>query len=191
MDSGKLGQIYSVHVRQTHDAGCQGTLFSGFYHPLENGGGAMNDMGYKAAHILWNLLGMPKEVSCSTQYISPLSREWKAEESAVAVYSYENGTVAVAESGWMTPKYQCTLDVFGTRGCVTARDSLITYRIGEEGWKTVSEKDFPAAKPYPLNYWIENIQNDRPDVYYGVDEAMDVTRMIMAAYRAAAQTQKL
>lgn len=183
IQSGKLGRITNVRVRAVHDLGILGTHLEQFYHVDESGGGALIDMGYKSAHILYQLLGRPQSALASFETYTGLGMRYGADENAVALFKFDSGAIGIAETGWASPKDQFTVDVYGTYGSVCIKENQVQYRFNESSWQVA--EILPKGLPYPLTYWVESILYDIPNEHYGVLEAVAITEMITAAYRSA------
>lgn len=190
-DQGRLGQITNVRMRTTHANAYHGCALPAFYDCAESGGGALIDMGCKAVHVLYQLLGRPEGVCAVTRQYTQAARDTGADENTVAVYRFPGGAIGVAETGWYGEKYQLAMDVYGTEGCVCQRDDRVSCRLAGGGWVDVPPDQLPDPMDYPLTYWIESILNDTPNEKYTVQEAVCLTEMITAAYRAAARLEPL
>ena len=183
-DEGVLGKITNARVRTVHPLGIMGMHKPQFYNRTESGGGAMIDMGCKAAHTLYELFGKPVRVCAMFQSYTEMDQENGIDENAVAVYEFGGGVLGIAETGWASPKYQYALDVYGTEGCVSVSDAEVRYRLNTGSWITVPEESLPDPMIYPLTDWIDSIRNDRPARNCGIEEAVHITEMITAAYRS-------
>ena len=179
-DEGVLGKITNARVRTVHPLGILGMHKPQFYNRTESGGGAMIDMGCKAAHTLYELFGKPVRVCAMFQSYTEMGQKNGIDENAVAVYEFGGGVLGIAETGWASPKYQYALDVYGTEGCVSVSDTEVRYRLNTGSWITVPED--PMI--YPLTDWIDSIRKDRPARNCGIEEAVHITEMITAAYRS-------
>lgn len=183
--SGQLGRITNIRMRTVHGGSNRGETPYQFYNRGESGGGALIDMGCKAVHVLYQLLGRPTGVCAMTRSYTELGKTEGAEENAVAIYRFSDGAIGTAETGWCSERYQLAMDVYGTQGCLCQRDDQVSYRLNGGEWVSVPPEELPPALDYPLTYWLESILNDTPNDLYGIDEAVALTEMITAAYRAA------
>ena len=183
-DEGVLGKITNARVRTVHPLGILGMHKPQFYNRTESGGGAMIDMGCKAAHTLYELFGKPVRVCAMFQSYTEMGQKNGIDENAVAVYEFGGGVLGIAETGWASPKYQYALDVYGTEGCVSVSDTQVRYRLNTGSWITVPEESLPDPMIYPLTDWIDSIRKDRPARNCGIEEAVHITEMITAAYRS-------
>lgn len=191
MEAGRLGEITNVRMRVTHGNAYRGCALPAFYRRGESGGGALIDMGCKGVHVLYQLLGRPVGVCAMTHAYTDQAKAAGVDENTVAVYRFPGGAIGVVETGWYTEKYQLAMDVCGTEGCVCQRDDRVSYRLTGGDWVEVPPEELPPPMEYPLTYWIESILNDTPNEKYSVQEAVCLTEMITAAYRAAGRFEPL
>lgn len=181
---GVLGKITNARIRVTHPLGILGQHKPQFYNKAESGGGTMIDMGCKAAHTLYQLFGKPVSACGMFHSYTDIGNKNQIDENAVVLYRFPQGILAVAENGWVSPKYQYALEVYGTNGCAVIYDTTVQYRLNDGEWRTVPESSLPEPMIYPLDDWIESIECDRPNDNYGIEEAVHITEMITAAYRS-------
>jgi predicted dehydrogenase len=188
IDSGILGKITNAHFRFVNSDGRDGNLKKGFYIPAESGGGAMIDIGQHAAHVMYHLFGMPLSVNAMFESYSETAARHGIDENATALYRFPNGVLGVVEANWYNPRMigDC-LCLFGTKGSMTIVGENITYTLENDELVSVSKEELPVAPPHPLNYWFDSILNDTPNELYGIDEAVDLTRMAVAAYKSASK----
>jgi predicted dehydrogenase len=183
-DEGRLGALTGARFRSVHPLALYSTHLTQFY-GLEKGvSGAMLDLGSHAARILSWFLG--KAVCASGLFVSHSEIGIKSgvDENAVAIYKFANGAIGTAEVGWCSPWYQNEFNLYGTRACVNVLDDRLHYRLDGGDWIFVPKADMPAGDMDSLNYWTESILADTPNVEYCIDEAVHLTQMITAAYRA-------
>ncbi|MDE5933798.1 MAG: Gfo/Idh/MocA family oxidoreductase [Lachnospiraceae bacterium] len=181
-DEGKLGEIINMRVRCTHDQAFKGEVNAQFFETEQSGGGAMIDTGCKAVHILYQFMGRPVRANAMFHSYSGLAQEKQVDDNAVAVYQFPNGAIGVAECGWYSPKYQLSMDVLGTKGCICQRDDQVFYRLEDTDWIQVKQEELPPAMTYPLNEWVDSMRCGKRSEKYGIEEAVCLTEMITAAY---------
>lgn len=191
MDAGLLGDILQMRYRALHDNSIlyQKGEFPDFgyvYNKSLSGGGALNNMGCHGVKILHWFLGMPVSACGLFSSYTDIARENGIEENAIVVYKFKNGAIGSIETGWVHPRYQqnAGFEVHGTRGSVVKQVDGLYYRLSEPdtGWVKVPDKMLPAPIPQTMAYWIDRVYNDLPDEEYDIDEAVDLTKMICAAY---------
>jgi 1,5-anhydro-D-fructose reductase (1,5-anhydro-D-mannitol-forming) len=196
VDKGVIGDLINMHVRLINHRALDGTLWPIYPHyDLENaGGGVMLDLGGHVVHVLNFFLGKPIRVSAVCRPYTERGVGNGVEENVVAVYEFDNGSIGVGETSWISPDNQCTIDLYGTQGSVYANYKEVRYRLIDGEWISVPSQDLPPEPAYPLRYWVESILNDIPnerigteEISYrcvGIDNAVLLTEMITAAYRS-------
>lgn len=192
-DSGLLGDILQVRVRFVHDNSVKfvnGEFddFAYCYNKKLSGGGALNNMGFHGAKLMRWFLGKPVSVCGQFSSYTDIGKENGIEENAVVVYKFASGAIGTVECGWVHPRYQSDggFEVHGTKGSVVERADGLYYRLSDndEGWVKANEKQLLNGVPAAMPYWIEHIYHNIPDDEYGVDEAVENTKMVYAAYEA-------
>lgn len=197
-DSGLLGDLLQVRYRGCHDNGAmlnRGDFedFRYCYDPKLNAGGSMTNMGSHGVKLLRWFLGNPVSVTSQFTYLTDLGQKNHIDENAVVVFKFENGALGIVESGWVHPRFQGSFEVHGTMGSVVDRPDGIYFRLADDsrGWVHVPDKLLSSGVPHTVTYWMERIWNNLPDEEYGIDEAVDLQKMICAAYEADGKEVKL
>lgn len=190
-NSGLLGDILQIRLRFVHDNSVKlvnGEFddFAYCYDKKLSGGGAMNNMGFHGVKLLRWFLGDPVSVCGQFSSYTDIGKKNGIEENAVVVYKFANGAIGTIEAGWVHPRYQSGFEVHGTKGSVVERPDGLYYRLSDhdEGWVKVNEKQLPNGVPATMQYWIDHIYHSIPDDEYGVDEAVENTKMVCAGYEA-------
>jgi predicted dehydrogenase len=192
IDSGVLGKITNTHIRFANSDGRDGKLKKGFYIPEESGGGVMIDFGQHAAHVMHYLFGMPLSVTAMFESYGETAIKNKVEENGAALYRFPNGILSVVEANWYNPgMIGSCLSLYGTKGCMSIDSENASYTL--EGGKkiVIAKEELPVPPPHPLNYWFDSMVNDTPNELYGIDEAVNLTRMATAAYRSAGREESV
>jgi predicted dehydrogenase len=184
-DEGKFGEITEIRARFVHDEALKGTHKLSFYNKKEAGGGAMIDMGCHCVHVLHQFLGKPLSAVSLMHSFGTAAQNSGLENSIIAVYKFKSGALGIAETSWYAPRWESAFDIYGTKGCVSSIDNRLCYRLENSDWITLAPEELPPGMVYPLNYWIDSIIGDTPNTEYGIDEAVELTEMISAAYKSA------
>lgn len=193
MDKGELGKITVVRSRITTDELTKAP-FSNWrksHTGEEMCGGDLIDIGHHSVHILHWLLGKPERTVSMYSQVTEFAREDETEDNAVAVFGYPDGAIGISESGSATKGNLYEFEIFGTKGCIQGTKKQLRYCIENHLWENVPEEKLPQPYEYILYYWIRNIVEDRPDEMFGIQESLEVLEMIMAAYKAGKNTQKI
>lgn len=179
---GKLGQVTYARVRNVHNGASANWLPATFYDAAQCGGGAMIDLGAHPMYTLCMLLGLPASVqSTFTQVMGK-----GVEDNAVSLLRYENGAIGVAETGFVSENNPYTLEVSGTRGALRIwKDLMVCCPDTDNQW--VTDFDLPDAPESPIVQWARCVEEGRPvPAAFGIDQAVELSRVMDAAYRPAA-----
>ena len=180
IDSGKLGEITFLRVRNAHGGAIFGWLPDHFYDDSQSGGGAMLDLGAHPMYLIRWLLGRPTDVV--SMFTESMSKG--TDDNCVSVFSYENGSIAVSESGFVTPYAPRMLEIYGKKGTLLATDFDVKLFVEGGEWETV---DLSGEKPLPLpiEQWISG------GVVFDYDAAEGLSEMMEYAYKSYKLGQKV
>lgn len=186
VDNEKLGRITYMRVRNVHSGSINDWLPPHFYDKNACGGGAMIDLGAHPMYLINWFLGKPHAISSSFTSVT----ERPVEDNAVSLLEYENGTIAVSETGFVSVADPYSLELSGTKGYVRASGGAVVYSCQDTENKRTEVKDFTLSAPAPLDYWLDSILNDTPNTLYSIDEAVTLTEIMTAAYKSASNGKK-
>jgi predicted dehydrogenase len=190
MESGRLGKITNAYFRFANPDGLDEKLKKGFYNSAESGGGVMIDAGQHVAHVLYYLLGMPLSVTAMFESYSEIAIKNGIDENGTALYRFPKGVLGVAEANWYNQRMiEDYLGLFGTKGCLMVTGENTSYTLEDGKTVSVAKEELPVPPPHPLNYWFDSILNDTSNELYGIDKAVDLTRMATAAYKSAGKEE--
>ena len=181
--SGELGRITYARMRNVHDGSIRNWLPEHFYNREQCGGGAMIDLGAHPMYLLNWLLGEPKTIQSVFTDITGHG----VEDNAVSVIEFEQGAIGVSETGFVSCYNPATLEISGTKGALFIRDG-VTYATEATGGKWVTP-ELPEALPSPIVQWANGWKSD-PDVTFGIEDSIMLTRMMEAAYRSSQNGKK-
>jgi len=179
LDEQLLGQVTYARVRNAHDGASRGWLPPHFYDEAQCGGGAMIDLGAHPMYLLAWLMGKPTEISSAFTYVT----ERAVEDNAVCVMKYENGAIAVSETGFVSSNSPFTLELHGTAGSFTVIGNKISLITSKSGEVTL---DLPEALPDPVTQFVEGVLYGK-EILFGLDDATTLTEIMEAAYKAHKQ----
>ena len=184
VESGVLGQITYARMRNAHNGASAGWLPEHFYDKAVCGGGAMMDLGAHPMYLLEWLLGRPKSVL--SLFTSVTGHE--VEDNAVSLLEYSNGAIAVSETAFVAEQNPFSLEVCGTKGSLFAGGPADQVLVNTgNGWEPPV---LPPAKKGPMDLWIEGILTGS-DIPYTIDDAVELTRLMEAAYRSYEEGKKV
>lgn len=193
MDAGVFGDVTEIRYRTCHAYGLTDhQLMSRFYDKEQAGAGALFDMGHHAVHVLYWFLGRPERAMGVFSRFSPAGKANDVDDLSTALFSFPSGAIGVAETGWLCPGGQNIFELYGTKGFLRWDCDGLRYRFDPRGsWTAVPVSELPPPPVYPLRYWMESVLNDTPNTQYNIDEAVEVTEMIAAAYRTDGRGEPL
>ncbi|WP_067624185.1 Gfo/Idh/MocA family protein [Alicyclobacillus acidiphilus] len=178
LSQGLLGDLTYARVRLAHNGAIANWLPEHFYSLAQCGGGALTDLGCHPMYLTRLFLGVPERVSASYGHV--LGKE--VEDNAVAVLSYENGTLGVVEAGFVTAASPFSIEIHGTAGSVVyglpQAKVLLKTSMGES--KEWLEYPLPSSRPSAFEQWVAHIQEDTT-ADENIAMALDLTKLIEAA----------
>ena len=180
--SGELGKLNYMRFRNCHSGSTKDWLPKHFYDEKECGGGAMIDLGAHGMYLTEWILGMPVKasseftVSCEIESVKEKNSD-RVEDNAVTVMSFENGAIAVNETGFVSNYSPVTLEVFGEDGYVRmVGNRVVKCTKATDGVEV--ELAVEADRPSPL---VQFLTGDILDGC-GMKEAKALTHMMTLAY---------
>ena len=180
--SGELGKLNYMRFRNCHAGSTKDWLPKHFYNARECGGGAMIDLGAHGMYLTEWILGMPVKasseftVSCEIESVKEKNSD-RVEDNAVTVMSFENGAIAVNETGFVSNYSPVTLEVFGEDGYVRmVGKRVVKCTKATDGVEV--ELAVEADRPSPL---VQFLTGDILDGC-GMKEAKALTHMMTLAY---------
>ncbi|MBI5093052.1 MAG: Gfo/Idh/MocA family oxidoreductase [Candidatus Hydrogenedentes bacterium] len=183
VQDGLLGQLTSLRVRVAHNGASAAWLPAHFYDPKTCGGGAMMDLGAHPMYLSRWFCGQPKRISST--FTSMTGHE--IEDNAVSVIEFENKSIAVSETSFVSTNSPFTLELSGTEGSLVVggpEDRHVTIqstKLESKGWVTPPE--LPAAPPAAIQMWVDAILRNGT-IPFGIEEATQLTELMEYAYIA-------
>lgn len=182
-DSGELGKINFVRYRNCHSGSIDNWLPEHFYNAKECGGGAMIDLGAHGMYIIDWLCGRPttcKSIfthACTNEAANQLNKDG-VEDNAITVMEFENGCIAVNETGFVSKYYPMIFEVGGEKGTVIFNGTSVEKRTAETEGKPVT---VPMCAPLPKP--IEQFVTGQILEGCGMKEAKALTHLMAEAYK--------
>jgi predicted dehydrogenase len=180
--SGELGKLNYMRFRNCHSGSTKDWLPKHFYNEKECGGGAMIDLGAHGMYLIEWILGIPVKasaaftVSCEIESVKEKNSD-RVEDNAVTVMSFENGAIAVNETGFVSNYSPVTLEVFGEDGYVRmVGNRVVKCTKATDGVEV--ELAVEADRPSPI---VQFLTGDILDGC-GMKEAKALTHMMTLAY---------
>lgn len=180
--SGELGKINYMRFRNCHSGSIANWLPKHFYNAKECGGGAMIDLGAHGMYLTHWILGMPTDavssftVSCELPEVLEKNTD-KVEDNAVTVMKFENGAIAINETGFVSGYSPVVLEVYGEEGFVRMQGNSVVKCTKATGGKIV-EVELGESSPAPIVQFLTG--NVLPGC--GMEEAKALTHLMVMAY---------
>lgn len=181
IDSGKLGKITTVRIRNAHSGVSNGWLPEYWFDEKAAGGGAMMDLGCHPMYQLAALCGKP--VRIAGMFNAPLGSA--VDENAVSIIEFENGIIGISETGFDSFYSPYRLEVYGTDGSVISESGKITIKTRESA-EISDEPIVPKAEnddDSPLIKFINAcVDGTGTPEGLGLDMAVALTELLENAY---------
>lgn len=181
IESGKLGKVTTVRIRNAHSGVSNGWLPEYWFDEEAAGGGAMMDLGCHPMYQLAALCGKPKRIS--SLFNAPLGS--KVDENAVSIIEFENGIIGISETGFDSYYSPHKFEIYGTDGSLFEENGKVYVKTRE----TAEISNDPiAAKTEngdaePLSKFIDAcIEGTGTPDGLGLDLAIALTELLENAY---------
>ena len=186
VETGKLGKVTAVRFKNCHTGSSGRWLPPHFYSKEECGGGAMIDLGAHGMYVIASLLGIPACFkSCFTCVMPEVQPDpaHPVEDNAVTLMTWDDGTIAICETGFVTAGFPKTLEITGTAGSLYFwnKKELLVYNPETKALEPYP--DLLPADPSPLVQFLT--KKNLPGC--GIDEAVRLTKMMVGAYKGVPQ----
>lgn len=176
---GAVGKVNYVRFRNAHGGSFADWLPEHFYDKEMCGGGAMIDLGAHGMYIINDILGLPEKYSTTFNVYAPVPKNKDmVEDHVVTVMSYKNGAIAINETGFVSPATPCMLEVGGECGFVSYCEERGVELSNESTGYDLKKIEMLADIPEPL----EQMLSGKIAEGCGIDEAIDLTRMMCGVY---------
>ncbi len=180
--SGELGNVNYLRFRNCHSGSSGDWLPAHFYNREQCGGGAMIDLGAHGMYLTHWILGEPITAKsaftlCNQNPGAAQKNTDGVEDNAVTIMTFENGAIAVNETGFVSCCSPVIFEVHGDKGYVYMEGNRVIKCSQATGGKQV-EVELPEAMPLPIEQFVSG--NLLPGC--GMDEARALTRAMELAY---------
>ncbi|WP_027483367.1 Gfo/Idh/MocA family protein [Deinococcus pimensis] len=191
IESGELGRVTFVRLRQAHDWGGQEPRAS-FRTLASAGGGTLLDNGSHMMDLARYFGGPVREVFAR---MATLGYDVEVEDTSVVTLEFASGALGSVENAWTATGWEEAFWVYGTRGALE-----YTNRLGRPTMRHVfrsspgtdwNEQDvatyqFAGLEPHSRNVleFLEAVRGERRVICSGED-GLEAVRLILASYRSA------
>lgn len=198
---GELGEVVSANVRLAMDRAFKEPPLAHIYDKTLSGGGIMADQGTHALHIIHYLFGQPKSLCASVLTYTDAAKTGDIEEQTTAILRYEGGMPVTLETSWISGGGNSNhAIVYGTNAWAEVIDlpgkegsqQLMLHKADET--VVYIPEDLPPMPKRHVRYFVEMMAKDLPNSIVGtveesncgvgIDNAVQLTRMIEAIYTA-------
>jgi predicted dehydrogenase len=182
LDSGKLGTVSLIRIRNGHNGSSGNWLPEYWYDEKDTGGGAMMDLGCHPMYTLSYLLGKPRRIT--SMFKSYCDKP--VDDSAISVIEFANGTMGMSETSFVVHNAPSAFEVYGTDGTLLVQDGkvkLCMKSLGDVTNKFVEVTTLPEKLAPPIELFIDAIENDT-ETEFGLDEAIALTELLENAYKS-------
>jgi len=184
IDSGTLGTINTVRLRNAHNGVSGNWLPDYWYEEKDACGGAMMDLGCHPMYIANYLLGKPSKITSMYNATQDKSIKHGIEDNAINLIEFENKAIAIVETGFVTPVSPWAFEIYGTEGMLLATDHKVRIANSETRKYTggfVEVERLPRALPSPMQTWFNAIENGA-EVVFGMKDAIGLSELLECAY---------
>lgn len=183
IDSGKLGTVTTIRIRNAHSGVSGGWLPEYWFEEKDAGGGAMMDLGCHGMYQLAALCGKPKRINAL--FNSPLGT--KVDENAVSIIEFENGIIGICETGFDSFASPYRIEVYGTEGTIISESNELKIKTKDtaEISNSFIEPKSEDGDISPINKFIDACisETGSPDGM-DLDAAIALTQLLESAYIA-------
>ncbi len=181
LDSGVIGKLTHLRVRDAHNGATAGWLPDTFYDEKQTGGGAMMDLGAHPMYLVDYFL--PNAVSAQSVFTEYTSHG--TDDNCVTLIKGSRGEIAVAETGFVSGNSPFSLEINGESGCIylsSMVDGIILRNA--DGQKTIPASEIPENLPLPYALFADAVEHGKA-LEFDIDSAVRLTKLMDAAYRSA------
>jgi len=180
IDSGALGTVNTVRLRNAHNGASGNWLPEYWYDPATTCGGAMMDLGCHPMYIASYLLGRPARIASMYNALTGHA----IEDNAINLIEFKNKAIAIVETSFVTPNSPWMFEVYGTEGTLFCTDNKVRLtsqdtRKYQNGYMDINV--LPDSLPSPIKTWCDAIEGKAP-VRFGIDDAVNLAELLEHAY---------
>jgi UDP-N-acetyl-2-amino-2-deoxyglucuronate dehydrogenase len=192
VESGVLGKLFMIRGAITYRwAAAFDEQWSWRGTKALSGGTAIIDSGWHILDLMNWFAGVPESVYATTGEGNALPGEYDVDDRAIVTMEYAGGAVGVATISFICLPAERKIVVHGTEGSLEVTDTELRLHLGAQ--QNAEITTFPAVdnslSPQMARF-IELIRG-AADPPAGALAAVDVQRVIDAAYRSAASGQRV
>jgi predicted dehydrogenase len=197
IDSGAIGEVSFVRLRQAHDWGGSKSVRPSFGLFQNSGGGTLLDNGCHMMDLARYFCGEVGSLYARTASLRP---DIEVEDVGVVSLEFKNGAIGSVEASWNATGWEEGFWVYGTDGALECTNRLgkrvlkHIHRSSGGGWDEVdvTVHDFHSEGGHSLaiQNFIRSVREGMPVVCTGQD-GLESVRLILAAYESARENKPL
>jgi len=192
LDSGVIGRLTHVRLRQAHDWGGLGVRPS-FAKRASSGGGTLLDNGCHLADLAGFFGGRVVEMFARA---ATLAFDVEVEDTAHLSFRFDDGAIGTIETAWTATGWEEGFWLYGTKGSIESTNRLgpptvrHSYRASPGGsWDatdvtTYEFSGYPSHTQHVIAF-LAAVRGEGPVVCSGED-GREAVRLILSAYASAA-----
>lgn len=190
IDSGVLGRLTFMRLRQAHDWGGSKTVRGVFGSLAHSGGGTLLDNGCHMMDLARYFGGEVKEVYAN---MATLGFDIEVEDTSVATLTFASGALGSVENAWTATGWEQAFWIYGTEGALeySNRTGVLTHRFRSSQGTTFGDPDISHTTFGGLDAhtaceidFLAAIRGEREVVCTGED-GLEAVRLVLACYESA------
>ena len=190
IDSGALGRVTFMRLRQAHDWGGAKTVRGVFGSLAHSGGGTLLDNGCHMMDLARYFGGDVRQIYANT---ATLGFDVEVEDTSVATLTFASGALGSVENAWTATGWEQAFWVYGTEGSLeySNRTNVLTHRFRSSPGTTFGEPDiahttfggYDAHTACEIDF-LAAVRGERDVVCTGED-GLEAVRLVLAGYESA------
>ncbi len=190
IDSGVLGRVTFMRLRQAHDWGGAKRVRDSFGKLANSGGGTLLDNG---CHMMDLARYFGGDVTEAYANMGTLGFDIEVEDTSLVALTFESGTIGSVENAWTATGWEQAFWIYGTDGALeySNRTGTFTHRFRKSHGTTWNEPDISHTTFHGLEAhvagvinFMEAVRGEREVVCTGED-GLEAVRLVLACYQSA------
>lgn len=192
IQSGALGRLTYIRLRQAHDWAGASTIRDSFAKLAHSGGGTLLDNGCHLMDLARFYGGSVQRLHAST---ATLGFDIEVEDTASVSVQFESGALATIEASWVATGWENAFSIYGTKGALEYTNRLqpavMRHYFRESPGTTWDKPDVAVYQLGGLDAhsravvdFLEAVRGQREVVCTGED-GLEAVRLVLASYESA------
>jgi predicted dehydrogenase len=195
IQSGALGRVTFMRLRQAHDWGGNKSISPGFALFKNSGGGTLLDNGCHMMDLARNLGGNVSSVYCKMGTLGNWTNTVEVEDTSLVTLEFESGAIASVENAWTAIGWEEGFWIYGTEGALecsnrTGPRTLRHAHRSSQGtdWATLDETNYSfvdeGGHSREIAMFWRSIRQGTPVICTGQD-GLESVRLVLSSYESA------